>query len=168
MSELRRQKRRAIRESKRNLTTTKIDNGLAILLDAYLKDKNYFKKQVELCKKLNLEYPKNAKTGYELPLFNKNPITNEIEIHAKSAELFTAYQLIQKLADSTVGMDDEDDEYRTILMFISAIDLDVSFAIYLYDLMRIGEEKQKPFTNIIMDNNEEINKKISKIFADTK
>jgi formate dehydrogenase maturation protein FdhE len=166
MSDLRRQKRKAVRESKKNLTSTKIEDNLAIALDAYLKDEIYFKKQIELCDELELEYPKNAKTGYELPLFNKNPITNEIEIHVKSAELFTAYQVSESLINSMLGMDDKSDEYNFLIIFLKAMDKDPAFAKYLHDLAKIGEEKQKEFIQMLVDNIEEIKEKINKIFAE--
>jgi hypothetical protein len=168
MSDLRRQKRKAIRESKKNLTTTKIEDDLAIALDAYLKDEVYFKKQIELCDELELEYPKNAKNGYELPLFNKNPITNEIEIHIKSTELFTSYQvsyaLIQVLNTLTEnGVSSDTTDYNIILSFLHAINKDVEFAKYLYDLIKIGDEKGKLIDAIIRDNYKELYDKISVI-----
>jgi len=168
MSDLRRQKRKAIRESKKNLTTTKIDDNLAIILDAYLMDERYFQKQLDLCYELKMDYPPKAKSGYELPLFNKNPITNEIEIHNKSAELFIAYQVTQQLAESAIGLDDESDDYKSILLFLTAIDRDPLFATYIYNLMQIGDEKGKEFSEVINDNQEEIIKKFNTIFVDIK
>lgn len=165
MSDLRRQKRKAIREGRKNLTDTKIEDNLAAALDGYLKSPRYFEKQLDLCYKLKLDYPPKAKSGYELPLFNKNPITNEIEIHAKSAELFAAYQLTELLVDSTIGMDDESSDYLSIAMFLGVIDLSPEFAVYLHDLLKIGEEKGKNLGNVIVDNIEEINEKITKIVA---
>jgi len=168
MSEFRRQKRRAIREGKKNLTTTKIDDNLAAALDGYLTNKHWFLKQLDLCDELGLEFPKKAKTGYELPLFNKNPLTNEIEIHAKSAELFTAYQLTIFLADGAVGLDDESEEYLLLAVFLGAIDRSPSFATYLSDLINIGKEKGKDPFDVIVDNIEEIDKKLQEIVAGIK
>jgi len=160
MSDFRRQKRKAIRESKDNFTNTKIEDNLAVALDGYLRDDKYFKKQLDICFELKMDYPKDAKTGYELPLFNKNPITNEIEIHAKSADLFTAYQLTQRLADSTVGLDDKSKEYESILVYLFAIDTDPLFATYLHELMQVGKEKNKDFSEVVADNLEDISKRI--------
>ena len=165
MSDLRRQKRKAVRESKKNLTGTKIDDNLAIALDDYLKNPIWFEKQLDLCYELKLDYPPEAKSGYELPLFNKNPITNEIEIHSKSAELFIAFQLIQNLAESTIGMDDASEEFKLIEEFIGLINLSSEFAGYLHGLLKTGEEKEKSFTEVLNDNSEEIHIRIKNIVS---
>jgi len=168
MSDLRRQRRKAIRESQKaeNKTPTKIDDGLAAMLHEYLQDERYFKKQLELCKELNLDYPQNAKTGYELPLFNKNPLTNEIEIHARSADLFTAYQLLQMLVDKAIGLDDESEEYKALEVFMVAIDRSVDFALYLHNLFTIAQEKNKAFEDVFTDNEVEILIKLDEIFVE--
>lgn len=166
MSDLRRQKRKAIRESKKNKSTTKINEDLAIVLDAYLNDANWFIKQKNLCDELGMEYPKNATSGHMLPLFNKNPITNDIEIHTESITLFTSYQLVQQLASMTLGMDDDSSEYIFTEMLIGVINYDPKFGGYLYDLMATGKEKGKAFEKVVKDNEEEITEKMEGILIE--
>ena len=165
MSDMRRQKRKAIREGKANLTSTKIDDNMASALNGYLTNEHYFQKQLDLCYELKMDYPPKAKSGYELPLFNKNPINNDIEIHAKSAELFAAYQLTILLADSAVGMDDESEEYMMISLFLGAIDHSPEFAMYLHDLIQTGKEKEKDPNTVFLDNITEIEEKLKEIVA---
>ena len=165
MSDMRRQKRKAVRESKRNLTTTKIDDDLAIALDGFLKDALWFPLQIKLCEKLNLEFPPNAKSGYELPIFNKHPITNVLEIHSSAVELFTSYQIFTKLSVLTVGMDTEDEEYKLISIFMGLILKAPSFGIYLHNLFTTSASKEKSFAQTFLDNEEEINERMQRIIA---
>jgi len=164
-SDLRRQKRKAIRESKANKTSTKIEAHLAVKLEQYMLNEHYFKKQIELCEELGLEYPKNAKTGAELPLFNKNPITNEIEIHSESVDLFTAFQVEESLIDSLIGLQDvEGEDYQLTIVLISAIHEDPSFALYLRDLAITGESKEKSLLEMLHLRYEEVLDKLERIF----
>jgi len=168
MSDTRRQKRKAIRESKKNLTTTKIDDSLAELLDGFLTDESWFIKQKELCDKLELEIPKGLENGYGLPIFNKNPITNEIEMHADAMDLFTAYQLSMGLASSMVGLDDESEEFNFLHDILVFIYWDPSFGIYLKDLFDTAEEKRKSIHNVFHDNDKEITERINTIINNQK
>ena len=151
MSDQRRQKRKAVRESKKNLTGTKIDDNLAMVLDRYLTDEEYFEKQLDLCYELKLDYPKKAKSGYELPLFNKNPITNEIEIHDKSYDLFAAFQVREALIMSMIGLDSDDIGFMYLAAFLQVMDEDPEFTKYLIELVRVATEKGKPIDQALMD-----------------
>ena len=160
MSDLRRQKRKAVREAKKNQTGTKIDDELAVMLDRYLTDPEYFIKQKELCKELELDYPKDAKSGYELPLFNKNPITNEIEIHTESTSLLTTFQIRETLITTLIGRDTDDPEVTFVSAFIKVMDEDPEFTEYLIALVDTATEKGKSVEQALMDNIDDIGNKL--------
>jgi len=160
-SEQRRQKRKAIREAKKNLTKTTIEDNLAYVLDKFLTDEHFFKHIKSLCDDLELEYPKDAKTGYEMPIFNKNPLTNDIEIHTSAVELFEAFQTANNLVDFATTLDADSDDYKFIVLFITVIYKDPSFGTYLRSLY--NPEKGSDNMQLMINNMEEIKNKLMNI-----
>jgi len=152
MSELRRQKRKAVRESKKNKTNTVISDDLGNVLDEFLTDSIYFKRLKELCEDLELEYPENAKSGYELPIFNKNPITNELEIHSVAIRLFTAFQIREALIDSIIGLDTEDETAIYITALIAAMDRSSEVSDFAVEAINIAHEKGQPLVEALLAN----------------
>ena len=168
MSDLRRQKRKAVRESKKNFTGTKISDMLATSLDAYLTDQLWFDKQLDLCYELKMDYPPDAKSGYELPLFNKNPITNEIEIHDKSADLFASYQVFSLIVDGISRIDLDlpggQDTYDYMSALAAGIITSPEFGLWFHELHITHAQKEKDPDTILIDNAEEIESRLLAIF----
>lgn len=168
MGEERRLKRAASRESVKNKTTTKIEDGLAILLEAFLTDEIYFKKQINICEKLGMSYPKNAVTGHELPIFNKNPITNNIEMHEDAITLFATFQIRETLIESLMGEEDDSSSTKTTQALISMLDNNNEFSVFLMELRQAAINKDKPLGQTLEDNEELIVSKMREIYEKMK
>ena len=165
MGDARRQKRKAIKEAKENITSTKIEDNMAIAIDAFLKSELYLPKMIELCDELKLERPKKVKSGYELPIFNKNPFNNKIEMHDKAMDLFTKFQFIHNL--NTLVTEENLELFEFVSLLATAMYEDNDFGDVILNLIYTSKEKGKDPSHMLIDNSDliqtELEKSINKI-----